>query len=117
VYQSKEKRRDVLGKASLGMWKDLRRTSLGLRYQYAERDSTINTDWGSNYSYTEHRAMFVVRWRANYDPWAPRPVRPPGHVALDYGLAGGGDLHEERIQDLLRQDEQLRQASGCPNLP
>jgi len=117
VYQSEEKRTDLLGRASFGMWKDIKGSSVGIRYQYAQRNSTIDTAWGSNYSYTEHRATFVVRWRAAYDPWAPRPVRPPGHVGLEYGIGGAGDLHEERIQDLLRQDEQLRQASGCPNLP
>jgi hypothetical protein len=34
-------------------------------------------------------------------------------VTLDYGLKRAGVLYEERIQDLLRQDEQLRQAAGC----
>jgi hypothetical protein len=41
----------------------------------------------------------------------PRAVTPPGHVPLEYGLSEA--RLEERIQDLLRQDEALRGCSLC----
>jgi hypothetical protein len=53
----------------------------------------------------------------NLDPWAPRVVDPPNHIPLDYGIGLDAEpgLEEERIQDLLRQDETARRGSTCMN--
>ena len=114
AYFSEEKRRDRLKKASFDLWRKLGRIQLGIRFQYNNRDSTINSMWSSDYEYTERRAMILFRWQRDFDPWAPRPLRPAGHVRLEYGLEGDGDGDEERILDLLRQDEDLRRGSQCP---
>jgi hypothetical protein len=66
-----------------------------------------------DYDYHEDRVVFLLRWRFRADPWSPKVVDPAGHVSLPYGLGGEGDggLAGERIQDLLRQDEEFRRGS------
>jgi hypothetical protein len=57
-----------------------------------------------------------VLWlRVTFDAdWgAPPTVEPPGHVPLEWGLAGDRGLDQERILDLLRRDEELRRGSSC----
>jgi hypothetical protein len=118
VYFSEERRKDVLLRGSAELWSRFPGApEVGIRYRYSNRNSTIDQAWSDNYDYTEHRATILFRWRGSFDPWAPKRVRPPRHVRLDYGVSGAGGLADERIQDLLRQDEQLRQASGCPASP
>jgi hypothetical protein len=59
--------------------------------------------------------LAALRWDVTLDPWAPRVIAPGDHVALEYGLdsAAGAGADEERIQDLLRQDEAARRSSSC----
>jgi len=114
VFGSSERREDLLGKVALELWRDFHAISLGLRYQYGRRDSTIDASVENNYDYDEHRALLTLRWQGELDPWAPAAVRDPGHVPLDWGLAAGpGAAAAERIQELLRQDEDIRRVCGC----
>jgi len=106
--------RDVLVKPSLGLWgPSFSGVRLGASYEYAWRDSTAEV----SFSYTEHRALLKMRWTFDLNPWAPRVVEPEDHVPLPYGVGGEGEagLDEERIQDLLRQDEAARRGSSCVN--
>jgi hypothetical protein len=114
VFGSNERREDLLGRVAVELWRDLGRLSAGLRYQYTRRDSTIDAGSDNNFDYDEHRVMLTVRWHGERDPWAAEVVRPAGHVALDWGLGTRrGGAADERIQDLLRQDEDIRRVSGC----
>ena len=89
----------------------------GMRYELAWRNSTADLSVGlDNYDYTEHRAVIGLRWAWGGDPWLPRAMRPSDHVALDYGVEEGtGSGDEERIRDILRQDEAARRGSSCVN--
>ncbi|MBI5480899.1 MAG: hypothetical protein HY906_18720 [Deltaproteobacteria bacterium] len=106
------KRRDLLSTATATLWSpSWRGLRLGVGYDYARRDS--NADAPRSFDYQEHRGAVRLRWTADFDPWAPRATAPPGHVPLDYGIGSrGATMDEERIQDLLRQDEADRR-SGC----
>ena len=79
----------------------------GLSYQWGRRFSTAD-----RYDFDEHRVLGLLRWSFEADPWGPEGVRPAGHEPLDYGLEGSGGLGE-RVQDLLRQDEEARRGSSC----
>jgi Tfp pilus assembly protein PilF len=79
---------------------------LGLGYEYAQRFSTTDP-----YDYRDHRLLLKLVWPLSRDPSLPRSVTPEGHVPLEYGLSEA--RLEERIQDLLRQDEELRGCSLC----
>ena len=70
--------------------------------------------FADGYDYKEHRVLLGARWSLNLNPFAPREVSPEGHVPLPYGIEDGGDgFDEDRIQDLLRQDEAARAGSAC----
>jgi len=106
--------RDILIKPSIGFWSPARRgIRIGVTYEFSRRDSTADM----SYSYTEHRGLFQIRWSLDLDPWAPRAVELQTHVPLDYGIGLDTEpgLEEERIQDLLRQDETARRGSTCMN--
>jgi hypothetical protein len=114
VFGTREQRRDLLGRISLGVWTPpWRGLRAGIEWQFTRRDSTADDTPGFDFDYTEHRVGLRVRWSFAADPWAPRAVDAPDHVPLDWGLEGGEGLGEERILDLLRQDEDLRRGSSC----
>jgi hypothetical protein len=79
---------------------------LGLTYEFARRDSTA-----APYDYQDHRVLAKLVWSFTGDPWLPAAVSPADHVALDHGLRAG-EL-QERVQDLLRQDEAAQRSSSC----
>lgn len=78
----------------------------GLTYEFSSRLSTAPL-----YRYTDHRVLLRLVWNFSLDPWAPAAVSPAGHVPLDHGIAAAG--FEERLQDLLRQDEAAQRSSSC----
>ena len=101
-------RRDTLLKLSAsGFAPPLRnRARVGFSYEYAQRFSTTDP-----YDYQDHRLLLKLIWPVSHDPSMPRAVTPAGHVPLEYGFSEAG--LEERIQDLLRQDEATRGCSSC----
>jgi len=114
VFGTAEKRRDLLGRISVGVWSPRRWVArAGIEWQYTQRDSTADDRPGFDFDYREHRVMARLHFDFDADPWAPRVVRTVGHVPLEWGLEAGGGEQEERILDLLRQDEELRRGSSC----
>lgn len=87
---------------------------IGLRYEFSYRDSTAD-EKQSDYDYIEHRVLLNLRYYFSINPWSPRGTKNDKHVPLDYGLKSQDErsLDEERIQDLLRQDEAARASSSC----
>jgi hypothetical protein len=107
-FGTSQARRDLLLKASLGLfastsWEGVR---VGATYEASSRSSTA-----SSYSFDDHRVFLKLVWASTWDPFSPRAVEPAGHVALDWGFAKAGV--EERVQDMLRQDEALQRGSSC----
>ncbi len=114
VFGTDERRRDLLGKVSVGVWIPAwRGARAGLECQYSRRDSTADDRPGFNFDYSEARARVLVRWSLASDPWAPRTTVPSDHVPLPWGVGPGESGADERIIDLLRQDEELRRGSSC----
>lgn len=101
-------RRDVLLKLSASGFSPPLAEGLrvGLAYEYSERFSTT-----APYDYRDHRLLAKLQWTLVYDPWLPTAVADARHVPLDYGLASAA--LEDRIQDLLRQDEAAQRSSSC----
>lgn len=114
VFGTRERRRDLTGKATLGIWLPRwRGLRVGLEGQLSRRDSTADDRPGFDFDYTEARARLLVRVELGADPWAPPTVSEPGHIPLEWGLGPGEASEAERIIDLLRQDEELRRGSSC----
>jgi len=106
-------RRDLLIKGGAEAWSPAwRGLRAGLSYDLSNRTSTATV-----YEYTDHRVLVRLRFHLGLDPWAPRRRdAPPGHVALPYGVSSAeGGLEEERIQDLLRQEDAAQRGSSCVN--
>jgi len=81
----------------------------GVSYEYSYRNSTIDA-----YSFQDHRILGKVLYTFNADPWAPSAPGDDRHVPLEYGIESeSSPMDEERIQDLLRQDEAARRGSSC----
>ncbi len=111
-----DKRWDLTGKASAALWSP---PYAGFRFSASVdvswRDSTADT-LARDFDYQELRFLARARWNFDWNPWMPAAVRVPGHVPLEYGLGSGGmgPSEEQRIVDLLRQDEADRRgACGC----
>jgi hypothetical protein len=108
---SAHNRRDLLVKGGVEVWSPAwHGLRAGVSYEVSHRNSTA-----SLYEYTDHRVLARVRWRMGWDPWAPGKATPPkGHVPLPYGVSrAGGGLEDERIQDLLRQEDAAQRGSSC----
>ncbi len=101
-------RRDLLLKVSASAFMPplLDPMKVGFTYELATRGSTAGP-----YAYTDHRLFCRVIWTFKADPWLPAALSPSDHVALDYGL--GGEALEERVQDLLRQNEDVQRSAAC----
>jgi hypothetical protein len=87
---------------------------IGIGYEFSWRESTADEST-DNYDYQEHRLLFKTRFVFDLNPWAPKVITPKNHIELGYGIATRGEagLDDERIQDLLRQDEAARRGSSC----
>ena len=110
AFETGKTRQDLLFKnvmsASVRFGSSVR---LALEYEFSNRHSSA-----AAYAFKDHRLRLRLVWYLGWDPWRPKVVRPMGHVTLAHGLGGsGGAGMDERIQDLLRQDESARRSSSC----
>jgi tetratricopeptide (TPR) repeat protein len=114
VFGTEEKRSDLTGKLTVGIWLPHRRgVTAALEAQVARRDSTADARPGFDFDYTEYRVGILLRIGFSGDPAGPRVVDMPGRVPLEWGLGPGEASEAERIMELLRQDEDLRRGSSC----
>ena len=82
--------------------------------KYYIRVEGIVDEGSQNYDFSERRALVFVSFRFGAHPWGPAVTTPKLHVPLDWGGAEpSGDSESDAIQDLLRQDEELRRSSSC----
>ncbi|MBI5546352.1 MAG: hypothetical protein HY901_20895 [Deltaproteobacteria bacterium] len=109
-FGTDEARRDLLLRASLGLWSPtLAGVRAGLTYELGQRWSSA-----AAYSFSDHRVLLKLVWSYTWDPFTPRAAEHPGSLPLDWGLGTeAGDGAEERVQDMLRQDEALQRGSTC----
>ena len=101
-------RRDTVLKAMPSFWSPSKNGfSLGLTYDYTNRKSNVKV-----YEYEAHEFLLKLRWKWLVDPWSGKPVYLKNHVPLLYNLGAFGG-HEERMQDLLRQEDLSQKGSSC----
>lgn len=107
-YWDGKRRQDWMVRVKAALWSPSRRGfRVGVSYQYTKRDSTVDA-----FTFESHEVLAKIFWRGEFDPWRPARVRSHRHVAIDYGL-GQALLPEERIQDLLRQEDAARRSQQC----
>ena len=111
AFHSPEARRDIQLRGRLGIWTPplISKLRLGATYEPVRRWSTAEL-----YDFTDHTVLLVLGWRGSADPWLPAAVGIGiDRFPVDYGIAGDKGLENERLQDLLRQDEEAQRGSSC----
>jgi hypothetical protein len=111
AFHSPEARRDIQVRGRLGIWTSplIGKLSMGATYEPVRRWSTAKL-----YEFTDHTLMLMVGWRGSADPWLPAPTSSGlDRSAVNYGIAGDTGFGNERLQDLLRQDEEAQRGSSC----
>jgi hypothetical protein len=102
-------RLDVFGRASLvafsPAWSGVR---VGLAYEFAGRQSNA-----APYGYTDHRVGLRLSWSGEAMLVRPAATGPAPRPAWGWGTGDSGGAADERVQDLLRQDEQSQRSSSC----
>ena len=107
-FENSQTRQDIVLKAMPSFWSPSRNGfSLGLTYDYTHRKSSIEA-----YEYEAHEVLLKLRWKWSVDPWGPKAVILENHIPLRYNL-GVFDGNEERMQDLLRQEDLSQKGSSC----
>jgi hypothetical protein len=105
-------RRDLAFKVAPALWSPPLPggVRLGVSYEYSQRWSTAQAFEGS-----DHRATLRLLWTGATDLGGPAvsPREPLGELRWAGGRESGDGGDGDRIQDLLRQDEQVRPSCGC----
>jgi hypothetical protein len=111
-FGTDESRRDLLLKGALELWSpSWRGLRAGASYEITNRVSSAES-----YEFVDHRPLLRLSFTLETDPWAPRTIRTGAdHVAIPYGVSRSTGLEDERIQDLLRQEDAARRGSTCVN--
>jgi hypothetical protein len=105
----RKQREEVFGKATATLWSPTwRGLRVGLAYEFSRRDSTAGI-----YDFTDHRALVRIGWSGDAFALLPGGADEPAAARIDWGVAGAGGGLEDRLQDLLRQDEAVQRASSC----
>ena len=81
---------------------------VGLGWDMTWRDSTV-----PEFAATDHRVTLRVAWSGDADVTGPDAVEGALLAPLGWGLGPGEGGAAERVQDLLRRDEQVRPGCGC----
>jgi len=101
-------RRDVLWKPGLSAWSPAwSGVRVGVQYDFSWRDSTLPA-----YDFQDHRVTLRLAWSGDAEVLLPGTAA--GTPAADLPWGGGvGEEGLDRVQDLLRQDEQVQRSSSC----
>ncbi len=111
AFHAPKERRDLQVRGRVGFWTPTFWGGLqaGLRYQPTRRFSTAEL-----YDFMDHTVVVLLNYRLSGDAWLPRREGGgPGCLPLDYRIGAGEDVLGERLQDLLRQDEEAQRGSSC----
>lgn len=110
AFHSPETRRDFLTKGRIGIWSPtmLRGIRFGLQYEPSRRSSTADL-----FSFSDHTVLLIANFGFSHDPWHPQTTNRPSFSRIGYGLDAKDDTLNDRLQDLLRADEDSQRGSSC----
>lgn len=106
-----ENRFDLLVRTGGQLWSpSMAGARLGVSYDFSTRDSSA-----AAYSFTDHRVLLRLKVTGSTDFRRPESsgVDAGPHADVDWGKEGSG--FDERVRDMLRQDEQVQRSSSCVN--
>jgi hypothetical protein len=102
-------RRDLLARVHASFWSpSWQGFRLGLTAEWSNRDSSVG-----RYTYADFRTQVGVLWTGEFFFRQPAASREVPLADPDWHLAGRSETLGLRIQDLLRQDEQIQRGSTC----
>lgn len=105
-------RRDAIVRIAVSGWTPaVWGARLGAIYEYSHRWSTA-----SDYEFTDHRVLGQMSWFFDSDRMGASTIDSKGRQALHYGLgasAAGRFEEEQRLREMMRQDESVRRGSSC----
>ncbi|MBI5502189.1 MAG: hypothetical protein HY907_18235 [Deltaproteobacteria bacterium] len=102
-------RADLFVRAGYQLWSPaLWGFRLGASYDYSYRDSTL-----PEFDFDDHRVLLKLAWTGQTDLVGPSSSGAPTTADFDWGVAGGESALLDRVQDLLRQEEQVFRSCGC----
>jgi len=102
-------RADLFLRAGYQMWTpSFSGLRLGLSYDYSFRDSTVPA-----YDFDDHRVLLRIAWSGNADLVSPSVSDAAPTADLDWGFGPGESALVERVQDILREEEQVYRSCGC----
>lgn len=108
-FGSIDSRRDILIKPGLQAWSpSWAGLKVGISYDFSYRESTA-----PDYSFNDHRVALRIRYSGDSDLRKPTIADNEGWGDFDWDDVVGNGNMDERIQDLLRQDEQVQRSSSC----
>jgi len=114
-YFATEQRRDIFVKTGLEVWSPplfgtFRGMALraGATYEFTDRESTA-----SGYEYMDHRFNIRIAWTWGSDVNLPSAAETVPSARIPWGAGGRDGEFGDRIQDLLRQDDEIMRSSSC----
>ncbi len=109
VFGTSRDRRDLFGRVAAAVWSPaLSGVRVGLSYEFAGRDSTAPL-----FGYTDHRVALRLAWSGEALLIRPAATTTNPRPAWGWGADGATGAADDRVQDLLRQDEQSQRSSSC----
>ncbi len=104
-----ERRRDISGRFTSILWSPTwRGLRAGVSYDFSRRNTTA-----SLFGYTDHRVLARLSWSGETELFLPSAVSEDAPLSLPWAPGADATGVDERIQDLLRQDEQMQRSSSC----
>lgn len=109
MFGSTKDRRDLFFKVGASFFSpDLRGVRVGVGYDFSDRESTA-----SRYTFDDHRVLVRLVWSGDATLTGPSQATIGPAAPMPWDAGGGARGLEERVQDLLRQDEQVQRSSSC----
>ena len=110
AFHAPDARQDVLFRGRIGLWSPpfLGGLKAGLQYEPSRRLSSA-----ALFDFSDHTVLLMLGFGVAGDLWHPGGRETPDWNRVDYGLEAGGDGFDERLQDLLRADEESQRGSSC----
>ncbi len=110
AFHATEAREDYTVRGRIGVWSPPLPGgfSVGVQYEPSRRISSAKL-----YDFADHSLMLQLSFSHSSEAWGPTIVPDEEGISLGYGIESTGGALEERLQDLLRSDEESQRGSSC----